>query len=104
MYNDHKRVHAIKFQNIVLPNGLINIGNLSGPYEGKRYDRTMLYESGLLPNLQRVALYNNEPLCIYGDPAYPLGIHVQGPFKYRQLTPEMQAYNKGMSEVRVAVE
>ena len=102
MYNGHKRVHAIKFQSIVLPNGLI--ANLSGPYEGKRHDSTMLYESGVLPNLRRVAFYNNEPLCVYGDPAYPLGVHLQGPFKDRQLTPQMQAYNKGMSEVRVAVE
>ena len=102
VYNGHKRVHAIKFQSIVLPNGLIC--NLSGPYEGKRHDSTMLQESGVLPNLSRVAFYNNEPLCIYGDPAYPLGVHLQGPFKEAQLTPDMQAYNKAMSEVRVSVE
>ena len=95
-------IHAIKFQSIVLPNGLI--ANLSAPYEGKRHDSTMLYESGVLPNLRRVAFYNNEPLCGYGDLAYPLGVHLQGPFKDRQLTPQMQAYNKEMSEVRVAVE
>ena len=29
---------------------------------------------------------------------------VQGPFKERQHTPEMQAYNKAMTEVRVSVE
>ena len=29
MYNGHKRVHAIKFQSVVLPNGLI--ANLYGP-------------------------------------------------------------------------
>ena len=29
MYNGHKRVHAIKFQSLALPNGLI--GNLYGP-------------------------------------------------------------------------
>ena len=31
-YNGHKRVHSLKFQNIVLTNGLI--ANLNGPYEG----------------------------------------------------------------------
>lgn len=102
MYNGHKRVHSIKFQSIVVPNGLIV--NLAGPFEGKRHDSTMLYESGVLPNLRRVAFYNNQPLCLYGDPAYPLGVHLQGPFKERQRTPEMQAYNKAMSEVRVSVE
>ena len=29
LYNGHKRVHAIKFQSVVLPNGLI--GNMYGP-------------------------------------------------------------------------
>ena len=29
MYNGHKRVHALKFQSLALPNGLI--GNLYGP-------------------------------------------------------------------------
>ena len=64
----------------------------------------MLQESGVLPNLSRVAFYNDEPLCIYGDPAYPLGVHLQGPFKEARLTPDMEAYNKAMSEVRVSVE
>ena len=63
MYNGHKRVHAIKFQSIVLPNGLIC--NLSGPYEGKRHDSVILHESGVLASLRRVAFHNNEPLCIY---------------------------------------
>lgn len=102
MYNGHKRVHAIKFQSVVVPNGLI--ANLAGPFEGRRHDSTMLYESGLLPNLRRVAHYNNIPLCLYGDPAYPLGVHLQGPFKDRQPTQQMQDYNKAMSKVRVAVE
>jgi hypothetical protein len=44
------------------------------------------------------------PLSLYGDPAYPLGIHLQGPFKDRQPTPEMELFNKAMSSVRVSVE
>ena len=102
MYNGHKRVHAIKFQSIVLPNGLIS--NLSGPYEGKRHDCTMLEESRVLPNLRQVAFHNGVPLCLYGDPAYPLGVHLQGPFRELPLTPKMQAYNKAMSKLRVSVE
>lgn len=102
MYNGHKRIHSIKFQSIVLPNGLI--GNLAGPYEGKRHDSAMLYESGLLASLRQVAFYNNHPLCLYGDPAYPLGVHLQAPFRNRELTPEMREFNKAMSGVRVSVE
>ena len=40
MYNGHKRVHAIKCQSVVTPNGLI--ANLSGPFEGKRHESTIL--------------------------------------------------------------
>ena len=36
VYNGHKRVHALKFQAIALPNGLI--ANLYGPVEGRRHD------------------------------------------------------------------
>ena len=54
VYNGHKRAHDIKFQSLALPNGLI--GNLSGPYVGKRDDSTMSHESGLLSNLQRSVL------------------------------------------------
>ena len=102
MYNGHKRVHAIKCQSVVTPNGVI--ANLSGPFEGKSHDSTMLHESGLLTDLRRVAFYNGGPLCLYGDPAYPLGVHLQGPFTGNNLTSQMELYNKSMSEVRVAVE
>ena len=64
----------------------------------------MLHESGLLTDLRRVAFYNGEPLCLYGDPAYPSGVHFQGPFRGNNLTPQIKLYNKSMSEVRVAVE
>ena len=75
VYNGHNRVHDIKFQSLTLANGAIGI--LSGPYEGKRHDSTMLHWSGLLTNLQRSAWHNIQPLCICGDPGYPLSIHLQ---------------------------
>ena len=43
-------------------------------------------------------------LCIYGDPAYPLRVHLQAPYRHRVLTPQMQAYNHFMSAVRSSVE
>ncbi|CAB4032157.1 Hypothetical predicted protein [Paramuricea clavata] len=51
MYNGHKRIHAIKFQSVVAPNGLI--ANLYGPIEGKRHDAGMLRMSGLLDQLDQ---------------------------------------------------
>ena len=44
------------------------------------------------------------PICLYGDPAYPLRVHLQAPFRNVNLTPQMMAFNKCMSEVRVSVE
>lgn len=46
MYNGHKRVHGLKLQPVVAPNGLK--ANLFGPVEGKRHDSRMLHTSGLL--------------------------------------------------------
>ena len=43
-------------------------------------------------------------LCIYGDLAYPLRVHLQGPFRNAHLTPQMQQFDKCMSEVRTAFE
>ena len=103
MYNGHKNVHAIKFQSVVAPNGLV--ANLYGPVEGKRHDSGMLAMSGLLDALQRysVSPYGNT-LCIYGDPAYPLRPCFQAPFRGAVLTPDQQVWNKSIKEVRVSVE
>ena len=39
----------------------------------------------------------------YGDPAYPLRVQLQAPYRNAILTAHMQAFNTSMSEVRVAV-
>ena len=44
------------------------------------------------------------PYCIYGDPAYPLRVHLQAPFRNRALTPQMMDFNQSMSSVRESVE
>ena len=79
--------------------------------EGRKNDPGMLAtcNSGLLHDLEQF-VFNpaGHPLCVYGDPAYPLRIHLQGPFKYGVLhvTPQMEVYmyNGKMSAVRSSVE
>ena len=103
LYNGHKKIHSIKFQSVVTPNGMI--ANLYGPVEGRRHDSGMLAESGLLNMLQQFANGpNGRPLCVYGDPAYPLRVHLQGGFKGARITQQEKDWNKAMSEVRVTVE
>jgi len=106
VYNGHKRVHSLKFQSLAIPNGLI--ANLFGPIEGRRHDAGMLADSNLLNALQRHAHDRaGNPLCIYGDMAYPLRPQLMCPYRptdYPILTPDMQAFNRAMSELRVSVE
>ena len=50
----------------------------------------MLTESSLLYDLERHAFSTGgQPLCIYGDPAYPLRVHLQGPLEGAALKPHM---------------
>ena len=65
----------------------------------------MLVDSGLLESLQQHGYSTtNQPMCIYGDPAYPLRVHLQAPYRQAVMTPQMQAFNTSMSAVRTSVE
>ena len=69
VYNGHKKVHSLKSQSIVAPNGLI--ANLFGPIEGKRHDSAMLAQSQIFEQLQIHSFDTNDnTLCIYGDLLY----------------------------------
>ena len=48
--------------------------------------------------------HNNQPLCIYGDPAYPSSFHLEFPFYRQNLTLNPVNYNKVMSQTGVSVE
>ncbi|KAK7106300.1 uncharacterized protein [Littorina saxatilis] len=102
LFNGHKRVHGIKFQSIVTPDGLI--ANLFGPMSGRRHDAALLNASGLLDHMERHYNINGQPLCIYGDPAYPQRPHLYRPFLGHNLTPQQQQFNTDMSSVRQVVE
>ena len=69
------------------------------------HDAGVLADSGLLNYLQRFAISaTGQPMCIYEDPAYRLRGHLQAPFREVRLTPQMQAYNDAVSEIRVFIE
>ena len=73
--------------------------------EGRKHDSGMLADSSLLPLLERHGHSPaGQPMCVYGDPAYPLRVHLQAPFRNAVLTPQMEAYNTCMSKVRTSVE
>ena len=60
----------------------------------------MLADSNLLADLNPYALSPaGRPLCIYGDPAYPLPVNLQSPFRNAILTAQMEAYSEAMNSV-----
>ena len=85
MYNGHKRVHSMKFQSVVTPDGMIV--NLHGPVEGRRHDAFMLADSGLLRQLEeRMNIPDAEPgaspvFSLYGHPAYPVSAYLLCPYR-----------------------
>ena len=85
---------------MVLPDGII--GNMYGPIEGKRRNCSLLGMPNLLPKLTQYAIYTNgNSLSLYVDPAYPLRVHLQCPFRGNRITSQQTAFKTSMSQVRV---
>ena len=69
--------------------------------EGRKHDSGMLADSGVYNELATNSFDPaGHPLCLYGDPTYPLRVHLQAPFKNAVLTPQMEVFNNSMSAVR----
>jgi len=77
----HKLCHAIKFQGITTPDGLIAF--LAGPFEGKLGDWMAWRQSGVEEILRDILSENIEQgrLFLYGDHAYSLSFGIICPFK-----------------------
>lgn len=83
VYNGYKKIHAVKFQATVAPNGMIL--QLSGGYRGRIADSTMLRRSGLNAMLQELSNSAGQTCCIYGDAAYPILSHIKKASGTRQV-------------------
>ena len=76
-----------------------------GPREGRQHDSGTLKDSGLLNKLQQNSFGpTGNLLCIYGDPAYPLRMHLQAPFRGPGLARNEMLFNNAMSKVRISIE
>ena len=100
-YNGHKRCHAVKFQAVTTPDGLIV--DFFGAYPARRHDRIVYNESGLEERLGAILEYT-----LYGDAGYR-GIHrIERPYINYQarggLSDEEANFNSQMSKLRVSVE
>lgn len=67
--------------------------------EDRRHDAGILADSKLLDSLDQYAFNTNgDPVCLYGDPAYPIRVHLQVPFRQNAITPAMEAFNSSLRE------
>ena len=73
--------------------------------EGRMHDARMLALSNLYDELENFAFSpTGAEMCLYADPAYPLRVHLQAPFRIGILTRYMQIFNDSMSAVRAYME
>lgn len=100
-YNGHKRIHSIKYQSLMLPNGII--ANLFGPVNGRRHDGFLLAKSQLLQKLDQKFGRFSSPPHAYADTGYPLKKYLMVPFK-GAVTRRHKKLNKEMSKLRVTAE
>jgi hypothetical protein len=106
-YSGHKRKHALKFQTMVAPCGIIM--HLFGPFPGRGNDGRMLRESGLMADLTRLRTIMNAAgvlvdYYVYGDAAYPVSPYMMRSLHGIGLTAVDRAVNTDMSNVRISVE
>lgn len=83
MYSGHKRFHALKFQEVVCPEGILLHGY--GPVEGLRHDRTLYTRSEIGKQLESSLLVQGTQYCLYGDSRYNELPYLQVPFQGSEL-------------------
>jgi len=102
-YNGKDRVHALKYQALVLPNGMFH--QLCGPWPGSRHDMFLLHKSELVnhivqfPRSPQGAVY-----CAYADQGYSEQAGISTPYFDGAVNAVHEAYNQAMSSSRIAVE
>ena len=98
LYSGHKRHHGVKFQSIILPDGMIAM--MFGPIEGRRHDITLLKLSKLD---ERMRLLPPDSY-VYGDQAYPARPWLLSPYRGQNKTHAMRRWNRAMRTCRISVE
>lgn len=103
-YSGHKRVHCVKFQSVICPDGIII--SLKGAFEGRRHDAGIFRESGLYEEMEQNTVFENEHFVLYGDQAYGLRELLLRPYSEHEIQglPERAHFNNAMRVLRVSVE
>ena len=101
-YNGHRRIHAIKFQGIMGPDGIFM--HMSGSYPASHHDSRILHDSGILSHLQDRLMIDGCQHYLYADGGYPLLPSLITPYKGNDITEQQAVFNVVMGEARRCVE
>lgn len=103
IYNGWKKIHCLKYQAIVYPDGII--AHLYGPVEGVKH-HIGTYRESIVEAILDMHAYapDGTPLQIYCYSAYGLNDHLISSYRGVDLTEEEKGFNKAMASVRIVVE
>jgi len=103
VYNGKDRVHALKYQAFVTPDGMLH--QLAGPWPGSRHDMHMLHRSELVRYMLSLppAPGGGQFSC-YADQGYAQGPCIETPYFDGAANAVHEAYNQAMASSRIAVE
>eukprot|EP00963_Diacronema_lutheri_P012013 scaffold1557_cov426-Pavlova_lutheri.AAC.1 len=103
-YNGWKRMHATKYQAVVLSNFMI--GDYDGPHAGSAGDGNILRRSNVEDRLRNISRRLGCTVSIYGDAAYSLSTVIHRPHRGNRgaLSASEAAFNEEMSSFRQTVE
>jgi hypothetical protein len=112
LYTGYKKCHGMKFQGVVIPNGLI--APLAGPFRAPQNDSSVLKESILFEKIEMHAVQpGSHPgdvledrwFQLYGDSAYGVSPFLVSPFAgVGERTADEHAWNTTMGRVCISVE
>jgi len=103
-YNGWKRMHATKYQAVVLANFMI--GDYDGPHAGSAGDGNILRRSNVEERLRAMSIRLGSTISVYGDAAYSLSSVIHRPHRGNRgaLSLSEAAFNEEMSSFRQTVE
>jgi hypothetical protein len=103
VYNGKDRVHAIKYQALVTPDGMLH--QLAGPWPGSRHDMHMLHKSKLRAYVAGLPVRaDGTSFVVYADQGYAQSPEVETPFFDGATNSFHEAINQAMASSRIAVE
>lgn len=89
VFNGHKRAHALTFQAVITPDGIIM--HIYGPVENRRYDWTLYVRSEFDKQLESALIVEDKQHCIYRDCGYNEKDFVPVPFQESEVSDDQHA-------------